>query len=220
MFLFFASLILHSVCIIFAYAQAHFICMVKNSDISTIISEDEELLKAVQQNDRQAFDRLFIKYYPMLCAYCRQFTGFTEGEELVQELMVHFWEKRHEIRIDSTLSVYLFTAVRNRCLSGYTTLRRQERIRKLIFEELREQLEQPDYYFLRELSQKIQTALDVLPKTYREAFEMNRFEGLTYQQIAERLNVSSKTVDYRICQSLKILRKELQEYLPLLTGFL
>lgn len=98
--------------------------------------------------------------------------------------MVYLWEKRHEIHIKETLRIYLFTAIRNRCLSGYNTQKRQERIRQLIFEKLHEKLEQPDYYYRQELSRKIREALDKLPDSYREAFELNRFEGLTCQQIA------------------------------------
>ena len=183
-----------------------------------MIAEDQELLQAIHHNDRKAFDCLFVKYYPILCAYGRQFMQLAEAEEVVQEFMVHLWEKRQEIHINDTLKAYLFTAIRNRCLSGYNMQKRQERIRQLIFEKLHEQLEQPDYYYQEELSRRIREALGKLPDSYREAFELNRFEGLTYQQIAGRLHVSPKTVDYRICQSLKILRKELQEYLPLLSG--
>ena len=57
------------------------------------------------------------------------------------------------------------------------------------------------------------------PESYRVAFEMHRFQNKTYQEIAEELNISSKTVDYRIQQALKQLRKELKDYLPLLLFF-
>lgn len=55
-----------------------------------------------------------------------------------------------------------------------------------------------------------------LPETYREAFVMRRFKDMTYKEIAERLDVSVKTVDYRIQQALKQLAVELKDYLPLL----
>jgi RNA polymerase sigma-70 factor (ECF subfamily) len=74
----------------------------------------------------------------------------------------------------------------------------------------------PDFYVFEELSQKIQSALEALPSNYREAFEMNRFQKLTYKEIASQLNVSSKTVDYRIQQALKQLRIDLKDYLPLI----
>ena len=59
-----------------------------------------------------------------------------------------------------------------------------------------------------------------LPENYRQAFEMNRFQDMTYKEIASHLNISSKTVDYRIQQALKILRIKLKDYMPLLIGLL
>ena len=55
---------------------------------------------------------------------------------------------------------------------------------------------------------------------YRKAFEMNRFEEMTYNEIAERTGVSPKTIAYRISQALKILRTELKDYIPLLVWLL
>ncbi|WP_346297973.1 sigma-70 family RNA polymerase sigma factor [Alistipes sp.] len=74
----------------------------------------------------------------------------------------------------------------------------------------------PDIYQLEELRQNIRRAVEELPEPYREAFEMNRFENRTYKEIAEELGISAKTVDYRIQQSLKILRVKLKDYLPLI----
>ena len=55
---------------------------------------------------------------------------------------------------------------------------------------------------------------------YRKAFEMNRFEEMTYNEIAERTGVSPKTIAYRISQALKILRTKLKDYIPLLVWLL
>ena len=70
--------------------------------------------------------------------------------------------------------------------------------------------------YLQKVSKHIQQAIEELPPSYREAFIMHRFRNLSYKEIAEILDVSPKTVDYRIQQSLKILRVKLQDYLPVL----
>lgn len=62
--------------------------------------------------------------------------------------------------------------------------------------------------------QRIETAIEQLPETYRTAFIIHRFKGMSYKEIAEMYQVSPKTIDYRIQQALKILRKELKDYLP------
>lgn len=76
------------------------------------------------------------------------------------------------------------------------------------------------FLYYRRINTKIEKAILNLPESYRVAFEMHRFQNKTYQEIAEELNISSKTVDYRIQQALKQLRKELKDYLPLLLFFL
>lgn len=79
-----------------------------------------------------------------------------------------------------------------------------------------------DLSIVNELQSLIQEAIDELPPSYRQAFTMHRFQNKTRQEIAEVLQVSIKTVDYRILQSLKILRERLKDYLPILAiyGFI
>ena len=77
----------------------------------------------------------------------------------------------------------------------------------------------PTSTLYRELTEKIEEALARLPENVREAFELNRFQNLTYNEIAERLGVSPKTIDYRIQQALKQLRIDLKGVSPLITSF-
>ena len=58
--------------------------------------------------------------------------------------------------------------------------------------------------------------MEKLPAEFRESYEMNRKDHLTHKEIAQKLNVSPQTINYRIGQALKILRIELKDYLPLL----
>jgi len=81
-------------------------------------------------------------------------------------------------------------------------------------------VEDPDFYIPGELMEQLDHAIKNLPEDYRNAFEMNRFDEMTYKEIAEKLDVSEKTIAYRISQALKILRKELKDYLPFLLWFL
>ena len=84
------------------------------------------------------------------------------------------------------------------------------------FEAMQQLMEEESFYRFQELSKRLKEAINALPSSYREAFIMHRFQGKSYKDIADILNVSPKTVDYRIQQALKLLRKELQEYLPFL----
>lgn len=177
---------------------------------------DELLFEKIQAGDVKAFDILFMRYYPALCAYAKQFVGFDDGQEIVQDVMVWFWENSSMQVIESSPKSYLFKAVKNRCLTLINRNELKERVVSVMYENQQSQYEDPDFYIVEELTRNIEAALSRLPESYREAFEMNRFQNMTYSEIAEKLNVSSKTVDYRIQQALKLLRVELKEYLPLL----
>lgn len=179
------------------------------------IQDDLTLFHAAQRDDKEAFDRIFMKYYPIMCSYARQFVPADQGEEIVQGIMVNLWDRRRSTELTSSLHSYLFTSVRNKCLSAFVSVRRREELLGKIYERVRDEIETPDFYDINTLSHKIREAVGKLPEDYRRAFVMNRYEEKTYRQIADELGVSPKTVDYRICQSLKILRHELKDYLPL-----
>lgn len=181
---------------------------------------DITLLERLRQGDMSAYEQLFTRYYATLCAYTRLFVSEGIGENIVQDLMLWLWENRATLRITDSLSAYLFSAARNRCLKHLNRETVERRILGQLHEKLHDQFESPDFYLIEELQEKIRTAVEALPKTYREAFELNRFERKTYDEIALRLNVSPKTVDYRIRQSLKILRIKLKDFLPLVATML
>ena len=77
-------------------------------------------------------------------------------------------------------------------------------------------LQDSDFYQAEELKKQIGQAIHALPASYREAFIMHRFENKSYKEIAEILQVSTQTVNYRITQALKQLRVTLKDYLPLI----
>lgn len=182
-------------------------------DIS--IKTDVLLFLDIQKGDEKAFDILFLRYYTELCAYARQFVGVDDREEVVQDVMVWLWENKEWVTIETTLRSYLFRAVKNAC---YTLLSRNEVKQRATtgFCENMSSYEDPDFYVLEELIQRLEKALKQLPDSYREAFELNRFHNMTYNEIAKKLEVSPKTIDYRIQQALRQLRKDLKDYLPLI----
>ena len=177
--------------------------------------EDLSLLNALRQGDSDAFDRLFRRYYPMLCAYAHRMVGLEDAEEIVQEVMLWLWENRRDLIIESSLSQYLFKMTYRRVLNHLTREQIKSKVEAAFFERTQAMLCEVDYRQFEELSEKIKEAMAALPDSYREAFVMHRFKELSYKEIAGILNVSSQTVAYRIQQALKQLRVSLKDYLPL-----
>jgi len=184
------------------------------------INNNKSIITALKAGEEYVFDAVYRHYFSRLCAFCSQYVSEQEEiEEIVQDTMMWLWENRATFVPDTTSSLrqYLITSVKRRC---FNVLRRQEK--EILEESSWFEQEQDDYYefidlsVVNELQSLIQEAIDELPSSYRQAFTMHRFQDKTRQEIAETLQVSIKTVDYRIQQSLKILRERLKDYLPIL----
>ena len=179
-----------------------------------------EILLGLKAGDEKAFDAVYKKYYGGLCAFASQYVPATDYEEIVQDVMMWLWENRRTIANEISLKSLLFTITRNKCLNNISHQQVKQRVHEKLYQNFIAQFEDPDFYILGELMEKLEQAIDRLPEEYRKAFEMNRFEDLTYKEIANKLDISEKTIAYRISQALKILRKELKDYLPYLVWLL
>lgn len=179
-------------------------------------TEDSFLLSAMQSGDRKAFDMLFRKYYIPLCTYSQHFVGMEDAKEVVQDIMLWIWENRETQHIDYSFSQYIFKAVYHRSINIIVQNEVKLRAHAIYSERIQSMLQETDVCQLNELSKRLKEALDGLPESYREAFIMSRYKNMSYKEIAHLLDVSPKTVDYRIQQALKILRVKLKDYLPLL----
>ena len=179
-------------------------------------TEERFLLSAMQHGDLKAYGVLFRRYYPILCAYATKFVELKDAEEIVQDVMLWLWENRETQTFETSLSQYLFKTVYHRAINQIVRHQSQLRADTLFYENMQEMLQDTDFYQLEELQRRIREAVDALPPAYREAFVMHRFDNKSYKEIAEILQVSPKTVDYRIQQALKQLRITLKNYLPLI----
>ncbi|WP_195655742.1 RNA polymerase sigma-70 factor [Bacteroides sp. 1001136B_160425_E2] len=184
------------------------------------LSENNYLLSAIQRGDQKAFDALFRKYYPTLCAYGHRFVDLEDAEEIVQDSLLWIWENRENLIIEISLSSYLYKMIYRKALNKLAHIDAAQRADTQFYEEMKEMLQDTDIYQIEELTRQIKDAIANLPESYREAFVMHRFQDMSYKEIAEILEISPKTVDYRIQQALKQLRLDLKDYLPLLLPIL
>ena len=177
-------------------------------------------------NDKKSFKEIFEKYYQPLCHLSQHYLNDEdEAKGVVQEAFVKLWETRNQLHAASNIRNFLFTLVKNNCLNilkrRQILLKHHENIRMM---ELHYQYESlfrigENYLELDELKEKIDAAIQKLPEHCRRVFEMSRFENLRNREIADKLGVSQKTVEAHLTRSLKLLRAELKDYLPLLLLF-
>lgn len=179
--------------------------------------------KVAFQDDEQAFKELFLEFYPAMCVFAMRYIPEEESaRDIVQDVFFKIWKNRKSMDINTSFRNFLITSVRNGC----TDYLRKKEVENRYMEEsmlsaIHSSPEEPEEVFtLKELETTIGEALAKLPPNVREAFEMNRFGGMTYVAIAEKMAVSPKTIESYISKALKILRLELRDYLPFLLLFL
>lgn len=179
------------------------------------ISNNKSVITALKAGEEKAFDAVYRHYFRRLCAFCSQYVGEQEEiEEIVQETMMWLWENRSTLMVDLTLKTLLFTIVKNKALNRLSHFEIKRKVHQEIVEKYESEFDSPDFYLGEELFQLYENALKQLPREYREAYELNRNRHLTHKEIAEKLNVSPQTINYRIGQALKLLRVALKDYLP------
>lgn len=177
----------------------------------------QDWLGQLRSGDRTALRAIFDQQYEPVCKAIFRFVqdpGLTE--DLAQEVFVRFWEKREQIKVDSNLSAYLRRMAVNEALAY---LRKKTRFRA---DELPIHLPgqhaapADEQLATQELSIRITAAISSLPPRCRAVFQLSRFEDKTYQEIADTLEISVKTVENQMGKALKILREKLGDYLTML----
>jgi RNA polymerase sigma-70 factor (ECF subfamily) len=178
--------------------------------------DEYNLIAALKDGIEQAFSLLFNTYYRDMVLFGGNFLPLQDDcEDIVQSVFLKLWNERETIVIDRSIKSWLLRTVRNACLD-------EIRHRNVVIEHESYVMSsiQPDdlidtenHVLYSELQRHLHRALERMPQTYREAFELNRFDGLKYREIAGKLNVSERTVEDRIGKAISFLRKYLREFL-------
>jgi RNA polymerase sigma-70 factor, ECF subfamily len=174
---------------------------------------DIEIIGRIRKGDIGQFETLFRSSYVSLVKYARTLINDQDtAEEIVQDLFFRLWQDKEKLNIESSLNGYLFRAVHNRCLHHIEHLKVVERHARETATGNFESSESPsDVLQYKELQAKIARILERLPERCGKIFTMNRFEGLRYSEIAEKLSISVKTVEANMGKALKEFRKALAE---------
>jgi RNA polymerase sigma-70 factor (ECF subfamily) len=172
-----------------------------------------EIIRRIRQGDKQEFEKLFRSSYISLVRYATTFVkDHDASEEIVQDLFFRLWQDRQNLRIETSLNGYLFRSVHNRALhyiEHQKVVSRHAGEIAAASELTTEPVTEAIYY--NELQARVARVLERLPERCRAIFRMSRFEGLKYNEIAEKLAVSLKTVEADMGKALREFRKALAE---------
>ena len=175
--------------------------------------KDQDIMQALQNGDEHIFKQVFYEYYDALYRSAYQFVGNVQvAEEIVQDAFVNFWNNRGRIIVTVSIQSYLYGSVKNLCLnylnSKYARNKRREAPPVVL--EISSRDEDPSD--LKELELLIRKSIEQLPERCRIIFNLSRTQGMTYQEIANELDISKETVKSQIKIALKKLQGALQEH--------
>lgn len=173
----------------------------------------DRILQQLAHDDKAALQELFTYFYPRLYNFSRSFLKLEEGiDDILQEVFIRIWENRRNIKTPETFNAYIFTITRNLLLNELRSRLNNEKAKAKIFKKsvageylLSDQIE------FDELKEQVDQMVAGLPEKQREVFLLSRKEGLSYKEIATKLGIAEKTVEYHISQAIGILKKKLKK---------
>jgi len=165
---------------------------------------------ALRLDSKSEFESLFRDHYAPLVGYAlRMVNNRDHAEDIVQQIFVGLWEKRADTEIEGSPKSYLLRSVHNACLNHIKHLKvRSDHASHTkagaVDSELRDHLEEEEFRM------RVKQTVQQLPTQCRKIFLMSRVQGKKYQQIADELDLSVKTVENQMGKALKLMREGLQ----------
>lgn len=183
--------------------------------------DDRQLFEAIKRDDTGAYEKLFRVLYRPMTAYAFRFLGnLADSESIVQDVFLRLWQIRSELTISTSLQHYLFRSVKNHCINYIEHERIKSGYQAMVIKNETDRSDYSEFFLEVGLKKKIEEAIIALPPKRQEIFRLAREEGLKYREIAEKLELSVKTVETQMTLALKQLRESLREFKNLVIFFM
>jgi len=184
--------------------------------------ENESIGTLLAQRDEAAFEQVFKIHFKRLHAYA--FTILRDeiqAEEMVQQVFFKLWERNDNLSLTGSISSYLYRAVHNESLNYIKHQKVRSNHQLNVAYSMKNEVEHPAKKIMAgELEKKIHSALNELPEQCRTIFQMSRFDELKYREIADKLDISVKTVESQMSKALRLLRVKLVDFLIFILLFI
>lgn len=178
--------------------------------------EADYLWSKIFLGDERAFDLLFKELYPCLFNFAQRLLGnHTDSEETVQDAFINLWNNRQSILIKCSIKSYLYQVVHNLAINKLEHFKTYKTLpNKLVSAEKWLQIHNAytidDTFILefeaKETEELILKAVDQLPEKCREVFLLSRYENLSYEEIANKMQLSQSTIRVQIFRALEYLK--------------
>lgn len=183
-------------------------------------NESSLFIERLKKGEEDAYKHLIDRYHHRLFLYANSLANDRcQAEDIVQNVFIRTWEKRHSLRANLTLKGFLYKSVRNEFIDQYRKKRAITALEKKYFEELDKFVEKDEDFFEKLLS-LVYREIQNLPPKCRKIFLMSKQQGFSNLEIAEHLDVSIKTIEYHITKAFSLLRQKTNteiQSIPILT---
>jgi len=174
-------------------------------------TEEQEMVFLLQKGSMSAFEKLFEYYSQKLYRFALSYLkSDLEAEDLVQEVFLKIWENRTNIKTGTSFQSYLFTIAFNSIRKNFNDKAKLDKFRTDLLDFLSHEnpsLEnRPDF---ESLLTKLDSLIDQMPERIKEIYLMRKKEGKAVRDIAEKLSISTKTVENQITEAMNYLKKEI-----------
>lgn len=180
-----------------------------------LANEELFIVKKMIDGDMDSFKYFFDRYYNDLCNFVHIYLHDQAlAEEIVQDIFVYFWENRGKLQINTSVKAFLFSASKFKSLNLLRDTQNQKKIVERIgkTEPFYTQEQGSSYLDTDEFKKILDSGVEQLSPKCREIFLLSKREELSNREIAERLNISVKTVENQMTIALKKLREYLIPY--------
>ncbi|MBK9255138.1 MAG: RNA polymerase sigma-70 factor [Saprospiraceae bacterium] len=184
---------------------------VKHKDMNDKIKQIQE----VKSVDNSTFEQLFTDHYDALYRYCQTMVkDQNDTEDIIQSVFMDLWNDRQKLVIHTSIKAYLFKAIYFKCMNKIKHDKVAFKYSNTVLNA--ENTTATDTLIIQEIAAKITETIESLPEQCRKIFSMSRMDGLRYNEIAEKLNLSPKTIENQIGKALKTMRVALSEYIQII----
>ncbi len=183
----------------------------------------DDINRAISDGEEWAYRAIYDRHYEVLCRVAYDYVKDQYlAESIVGDTIFHIWERREQLNIQGPIRRYLIRAVRNKCLDLLASqyVRRTVSEGDMVSEEESQNLldgvddiSPLGILLEKELEDKVVEAVESLPSECRAVFEKSRFEGKSYQEIADSLGISINTVKYHMKGAIARIYAHLERYL-------
>ena len=168
------------------------------------------LIENLKKGEEDAFAHLMDTYYNKLCVYAGNLTkDHYAAQDIVQNVFLKIWEKRHKLKADYVISNFLYRAVYNEFIDQYRKNKLLTPLEEQHIKHLNIILQENNALEISRLIALVKQEVQHLPPKCKSVFVMGKLEGLTYEEIAEHQNVTVRTVEMHMCKAFEIIRKKL-----------